>query len=469
MCAHMAERPPDPDFPDQPPLGPPAPPVPPGAIRPPLPWGEPTPAAAPGPNRTPLLVAVALLAVVALVVGSVLAFRAAGDDDPDEVASPTPTTEEEQEDEEPATTTTATTAPEVVVAPEDVIAEIQAFVEAERGLPFLEDPVVEIADEDEFEARLLEDFEEDTDDLVAAGHTLEALGLLEPGTDIVATMRDLLDVGVVGFYRSETRELVVRGGALTPYVRTVIAHELTHALDDQHFGIDRPEIDESEDERSFGFTGLVEGSASHVEQAYRATFTPAEESEATDEELRIGSDPRFFDLPFPLIESLQAPYMLGPDLVQALLDDGGRNSLDGAFAVPPTSSEQLLDPDRYLEGDLPQTLPFPAADGEVVDRGVIGALGLAQMFGVGPLLGFGATDPAVEGWGGDAYVTWLDPTGRACLRATLVGDTVEDTDELRVALLRWTDDPPLFGFPVDATIEGGELGNPVTLTSCATA
>ena len=76
-------------------------------------------------------------------------------------------------------------------------------------------------------------------------------------------------MGVVGFYDPETDELVVRGAALTPYVRTTIAHELVHALDDQHLDLDRPEYDEADDEIGFGFSSVVEGNARRVENAYR--------------------------------------------------------------------------------------------------------------------------------------------------------------------------------------------------------
>ena len=98
---------------------------------------------------------------------------------------------------------------------------------------------------------------------------LEGLGLVEPDADLVESMRSLLGVGVVGFYDPETDELVVRGAALTPYVRTTIAHELIHALDDQHLDLDRPEYDEADDEVGFGFSSVVEGNARRIEDAYR--------------------------------------------------------------------------------------------------------------------------------------------------------------------------------------------------------
>jgi hypothetical protein len=470
MAAAM-EQPPPPEFPSEPPLGPPLPPVPPGSVRSALPWSEP-PAPAGAPRRRGPLVAAAVALVVLLVAGFLVVRAAtddaevAGDREPRPAPETTATT-----DDAPATTdepaATTTTAPPTEEEFEAVVDEIEHFVEDERGLSFQRPPIVQLADDQEFEDALLADFDEDADALALAGRTLEAIGLLEPGTDLVATYRTLLGAGVVGFYDPETERLLVRGTSTSPYVRTVIAHELTHALDDQHFDLSRPDLDESHDEQGVGFSALVEGDAVHVEDAYRATFTPAEEEAAAQEELALGTDPRLFDVPLPLIEALQMPYTAGPDLVSAILGAGGQPRLDTSFAVPPITSEQMLDPDAYLEGEGPVALPTPTPDGPETDHGVLGALGIAQLLGKGPLLNPGPLDPAVVGWGGDQYVTWIGPEGQACLRAAIVGDTPEDTAELLDALQRWTTTTPIFSTPVDATVAGGADGAPITLTSCA--
>ena len=60
-----------------------------------------------------------------------------------------------------------------------------------------------------------------------------------------------------------------------------------------------------------------------------------------------------------------------------------------------------------------------------------------------------------------------DPDGSGtCLRATIVGDTPGDTDELRDALAEWADDGPVTS-GIDATVVDGDDGAPVTLTSCS--
>ncbi|HEX2118207.1 MAG TPA: hypothetical protein VHF91_03420, partial [Acidimicrobiales bacterium] len=112
-----------------------------------------------------------------------------------------------------------------------VVAELQAFVESARGLPFKEPVDVAVVDDAEFR-RLLSGGEavdlQRPDDEVSIG-VLRALGLLAAGQDLGPAGEIDPDL-VAGFYDTETKELVVRGTRLTPFVRQVLVHELTHAL-----------------------------------------------------------------------------------------------------------------------------------------------------------------------------------------------------------------------------------------------
>jgi hypothetical protein len=249
-----------------PPVPPPEP-APPGAMRsdvPPPPRPPPPPGDLDGgfervtPRRRWPVVVVGLAVVAALVASSLLARNAgSGDADGPEGGATAP-----------ATTGEPASRAEV----EAVVAEIGTFVERERGLELLEPVDVELAGEGDFQDRLLADFEEDVDELRATGAFLEGLGMVEPGTDVVDAMRSLLGGFVVGFYDPESGELVVRGAELTPYVKTTIAHELVHALDDQHHDLDRPEYDDADDEVGLGFSAVAEGNARRIESAYRASL-----------------------------------------------------------------------------------------------------------------------------------------------------------------------------------------------------
>lgn len=319
---------------------------------------------------------------------------------------------------------------------ESVVADLSAFVEEQRGLEF-DDPVdVELAEDDEFEQRLLDDFEaEDEADIRDTERIFRALGFLEGDDDLVDQLKGVLSAGVVGFYDPETNELVVRGGSPTPYARATIVHELTHALDDQHFELFRPELDEADDETSFAFSTLVEGNAATVEEAYKDTFSDDEQQQYDDEEATIGGSTDFSEFPQILLALIGAPYEFGPPLIDAIVGHGGETAVDQAFENPPVSSEQVLDPSVYLSGDEPLDVAEPPADGESFDQGTFGQYLLLLLLTDG-----GVDQPqaarAAVGWGGDQYVAWRDGD-EACLRVSFEGDTDTDTAEIADALDEW--------------------------------
>jgi hypothetical protein len=333
-----------------------------------------------------------------------------------------------------------------------LVPEIEAFVETARGLRFKEHVKVELLGDDAFVKRLRGAGEEDVEALEKAEGFLHALHFIDGDVRLGPAVDRLLSAAVAGFYDPKTKALVVRGGEPTPSVRAVLAHELTHALQDQHFGLERPEFEDSTDEAPQGFTGLVEGDAVRVQQQYFNSLS-ADERAAFLAEEGGGAPP--VGVPSVLIDVLLFPYRTGPSLVEAILRAGGQPRLDAAFASPPETSEHLLHPDVYLRGERARPVTLPRADGTVFDRGVVGELGLRLLFSD---LG-AAGRRAADGWGGDRYVAWRS-AGRPCVRARFVMDTPADTTELTSTLRRWADDH-------DGATVTTSAGGPVTLTSCA--
>lgn len=290
-----------------------------------------------------------------------------------------------------------------------VLPELRAFVEQERGLPFLEEVDVEVLGDDAFLEALYaepEDAPEPREDRDAE-RTLTALGLLADDVDLDEAVGESLDEGVVGFYDAQTGRLAVRGREVDAFVQLVLVHELVHALQDQHFDIDRPELDEADDERSAAFTALVEGDAVRVELAWLEAQPRSVQDELLD---AFGGESSGGE---PVVEALLGfPYAAGPGLAQALVDRGGQEELDAAFRDPPTTTEQVVDP---AAGPAVEVLR-PAVEGDVVDVGVLGLLGLALLLDVDPL------EPGAErGWAGDSYVT-AETGDRTCTTVHLAAD-----------------------------------------------
>jgi hypothetical protein len=340
-----------------------------------------------------------------------------------------------------------------------VTVDIELFVARERGLEFKEHVPVRLAAEGEFERLLLTHFESRRRSLLEEQAVFRAIGLVPPDFDLFAQEKVLLSVAVAGFYDPRTKALVVRAATITPFVREVIAHELTHALDDQWFDLDRPQLDTADDESGYAFSALVEGSARRVEDAYVASMSAAEQIEAaTEQAALLALHPELRDLPSALLTLAESPYADGSLFVEDLLDTGGQTRLDAAFTTPPTTSEHIFEPSRFISAEVAVAVPAPRSDGEASDVGVLGEVLLREML-FDALPSVAKVQRAIAGWGGDAYTTWIDASGKTCLRDTFVGDTQGDTNELVDAISEWGADHAAV---IDAPADG-----PATFTVCA--
>jgi hypothetical protein len=296
------------------------------------------------------------------------------------------------------------------------------------------DAIVKLLDDAAFSKRIAAEAVQDEKDLLETQDVLRALGLLPAGVDLKKVLTSFLAADVAGFYDPKSNELVVRGAAITPYVRTTLAHELTHALDDQHFELDRPGLSTSDDETGLAFQSLVEGNAVRIEEQYKASMSKADRDAADAEEARLSDAIDVTNLP-PVIPALIAfPYAYGPALASKLAE-GGEARVNAAFKAPPITSEQVVHPESWLKGDDPPVhVATPKSDGTIFDQGALGYWGVLIM--LEGEVGARAAQEAAEGWGGDWYVAWRTGS-KTCVRAAFAMDTPGDLRQLGSALDDW--------------------------------
>ncbi len=114
-------------------------------------------------------------------------------------------------------------------------------VERFRGLQFDHAVPVKYPGDKAFEKRLLGDDDTTAEEDRAydrGASVLRALGLLAGDVDLHDAGRDVVGSDTIAFYDQETEDIVVRGHDTTsPSTRVTIVHELTHALQDQHFDL----------------------------------------------------------------------------------------------------------------------------------------------------------------------------------------------------------------------------------------
>ncbi|HEY8059718.1 MAG TPA: DUF6782 family putative metallopeptidase, partial [Acidimicrobiales bacterium] len=305
-------------------------------------------------RRLVATIAAVALVVVAVMIGAFLLTRDPGGSGEDTAAEANP----------PLSVPTATTVagePVDEAALDALLPELQAFVEEERGLEFQEDIDLEILDDDAYTDRAQSDFEEDLvdtrEDLENSASALQALGLWPADTDPVELVSQFAAAGSLGYYDPASGAMVVRGSADTPNLRITLVHELTHALEDQHFELDRPELDDAFDESGLAFSALVEGSASRVDAAYTAMLTEQERDQADAEQQALVAGIDIGAFPAILLAQQQFVYVTGQEFVESIFDQGGNEAIDRALRRPPTTSEQILEPDDWPDREAVVDVP----------------------------------------------------------------------------------------------------------------
>ena len=310
---------------------------------------------------------------------------------------------------------------------------IERFVERERGLKFKHPVKVKLLNRRAFLKKLHgSQGQPKPAEVEQLTSTLAALGLISPRLDVVKAFKTAYDAGTLGFYDFKDKRLYVRGTRATPGVRAVLSHELTHALDDQWFGLLRPKLQKDNQEKDLAFTALSEGDAERTRVDYEAAMTRADRQAAKREEGDEGKPPH---VPQTVLILIAFPYIVGPDFIKALVAHNGNNAIDEAFRSPPVDSEQLLDVAAYFSHDEPKTVATPRSDGVRVDHSDLGFIGL--LLTLERHVGQETARQAVAGWGGDQYATWRAGDHRWCLRDTIVTDYAAAAQILDNALHTW--------------------------------
>jgi len=191
-----------------------------------------------------------------------------------------------------------------------------------------------------------------------------ALGLLDPAIDLREVYLTLLGAQVAGYYDSDTRvmNVVPASGAMADDLslseQIIYVHEFTHALQDQFFGLDALlESDKVTDnpDRTLAVIALVEGDATAVMNVYSQEIisrNPLAALQLLGEGLQAGNLTLPPGTPPILGRELIFPYEGGMVFVTSLFQQNNNwDSVDAAYANPPTTSEQVLHPQKYLAGE----------------------------------------------------------------------------------------------------------------------
>ncbi len=342
-----------------------------------------------------------------------------------------------------------------------------------RGLPFRHPVSARFMVREKLAERMLFEVDKEwPEDIMRANEIAGAeFGFWAADLSLTRLLTDLYTEEVAGFYDPDTKDLylirevpsenpglqaldalwtLVTGGHKEQ--KMILAHEVQHALADQHF--DLYSLHESykvDEDASMALSGVIEGEATVMMML--AIMTPREQGDllSSPPELMtrimefltpllagFAGGKTFREAPAIYRDTLLVPYTRGMTFVLHVLQNRGWAGLDAAFARPPQSTEQLLHPHKYIQGlDPPLAVTFPAEppanlkDWTLVKENTLGELSIRVL--LSDTVSKSTANEAAKGWGGDRYRVY-EKDGTIRLIWVTEWDSEEDAEQFYEAL-----------------------------------
>ncbi|MGH9683424.1 MAG: hypothetical protein ACRD4S_07420 [Candidatus Acidiferrales bacterium] len=291
-------------------------------------------------------------------------------------------------------------------------------------LPIKEPLKTSLRSKPEIRDYLIREEKEDRSDAqrYADDRTLEAFGLIPKGFPLDSFMLDVLTDQVAGLYDPKAQEFYIAAWIPADDQKSVMAHELTHALEDQSFQID-PWIKAARpnDDAELARDAVSEGSAMAAMVDYELIDRKVSVRDLPDVTALIRSgavaemdkDPKLSKAPGYIRDELLFPYLAGTSFAQEFLKaHSGWQDLHLVFENPPVSTQQIMHPDLYLKGVKPETVTLPKWKGlapggwRLLEENVLGEFGLDEV--LKQFIGQEQADGISAAWDGDRYASFED-------------------------------------------------------------
>lgn len=261
---------------------------------------------------------------------------------------------------------------------------------------------------------------------------LVKFGFMEPGDHLMPYITALYSEQVQGMYDEENGEMIlVEGLPLTGSIqRMFMVHELTHALQDQHFDLSSLPLYEENEDRALAALSLIEGDASLVMFLYYKDHLKMKQlfwdliSYVSIDQSQVYTSPYF------IRENLLFPYKWGVKFVTFLYAQGGWDRINQVFKNTPGSTEQILHPEKYgIDEPKEVAIKDEIPEGwRELDRNTMGEFNTRIFLSI--YLGEYESLIPSEGWGGDKWAVWENQdTGELRAIWYTLWDTPEDADE----------------------------------------
>ena len=274
------------------------------------------------------------------------------------VASPRLQSSAQPPPQQPAAATAAARNATLVAATEEVLKETSEL----RQLSILKPVPSSTQSREEIQRAIIKNLNEETSpaDLHASEVILKKLGLAPADFNYRDLMVRLLTEQVAGYYEPKTQQFHLADWIDADGQRPVMAHELTHALQDQHFNLRRFEKwPKGDSDAELAAHSLIEGDATLAMVLYIASNPLRALTFLKSLGTMAGASEELNKAPRAVRESLLFPYQEGLNWTRELYRLGGWNEVSEAFKNLPQSTEQILHPAKYLARERPEKVVLP--------------------------------------------------------------------------------------------------------------
>lgn len=253
--------------------------------------------------------------------------------------------------------------------------------------------------------------------------------------------------GILGFYSPDIKELFVLGDAknISPQAKETLAHEFTHALQDQHFNLtDMIQKYSQDSDHRLAVRALIEGDAtvtgltysyrfqSNVDWSRQKQDTPKNNAEKQSNKEADGQGAY-------IGKTIYFPYIQGSKFILDLTKVAGFSAVNGTYQDPPVSSEQILHPDKYIQTphDLPLSVELPPLTSTLGVGWTLKDEDTAGEWELRMILEETKTSNPEEGaagWGGGKYSYYNHGPDGGLMFLHTRWDTAKDADEFEAAM-----------------------------------
>ncbi len=328
---------------------------------------------------------------------------------------------------------------------EDNIEDIFTNVQSIRNLKTKKPITVGIKNTKELNSFLIKTFKDDYSDTDMRKDYLSLLhfGLIKKGVNLKDTFLNLYTEQIAGFYDNQTKELYVIDNPKISNLESsiVISHELTHALQDQYFDLNKFIKDKTNQDIALAKLSLIEGEAmlSSIEYMSKSIVSKGLGAFSMVADLLknpLGgsfSSDALSQTPGFLVEQMTFPYIQGMEFTTFVKNEfGGWEGLAKVYSNPPVSTEQIIHPEKYIAGEKPVEVNidenfFKDKKYSFIKKDTLGEFFLFNYFL--EYLGEDESKEASSGWGGDKSVIFSDKNDNTIMLYKSSWDTTNDANE----------------------------------------